>query len=162
MEIDIINFTQEQYATLTPGQLSKVRVAQSQKNDLTWNLRADLTRVKNKLIDRRTFNSETYDKIAAVLQEKYDQQVEVIRDGLLFYLHYSMRPDNTGTTVVAPYEVNYALDSIERFKIVREYYETTYTDGVERFSAFKADTIAPSYLEEMYAPLYDYLLALSK
>ena len=159
MEIDIISFTDRQYATLTPGQLSKVRVAQSQKNDLTWKLNADLKRAKNKLIDRRTYNSRTYEYIAANLQAKYEQEVEVIRDGLLFYLRYSMRPEGTGDTE-APYVVNYELTTIERFQIVKEYYESAYTNASERFNAFKADDVAASYLAEMYAPLYDYFLSM--
>ena len=159
MDIDIINFTETQYASLTPGQLSKVRVAQTQKNDLTWKLQADLQRTKDKLVDNRIFNSETYDRIAGNLQAKYDQEVEVIRDGLLFYLQYSMRPEGTGTES-APYTVNYALTPLERFFIVREYYETTYTDAAERFTVFQADKVAPSYLADMYAPLYDYFAGL--
>ena len=62
----------------------------------------------------------------------------------------------------APYTINYAMTIEERLAVVRAYYESTYTDATERFEAFKADKVAPNYLGEEYAPLYDYYLALAK
>ena len=41
---------------------------------------------------------------------------------------------------------------------VRQYYESTYTNASQRFDAFKEDKIAVVYLEDLYAPLYDYFL----
>ena len=40
--------------------------------------------------------------------------------------------------------------------IVKEYYETTYTDEYERYAAFKKDEFAKVYIGELYAPLHDY------
>lgn len=157
MTIDIISYTEEQYAELSAEQLLKVQEAQNRKERLEMRLEEDIQKAKEKLVKNGVFNSGIFNLLQAKLQEEYEREVDLIRDGLLFYLRYSMRPAEAGTED-APYTVNYALSDLERYTIVKEYYETTYTDGKERFEAFKADKVAPSYLGELYAPLYDYFL----
>ena len=74
-----------------------------------------------------------------------------------------MRPDSSaGSDLEVGYMLDYSLEDEARLLVVKEYYETTYSDGKERFNAFVKDTIAPQYLGELYKPLYDYLLNLSK
>ena len=78
--------------------------------------------------------------------------MERLRDGLLFFLRYSYRP---GAPSVG-YEVDYSLSDAERVEIVKNYYDTEYTDALERLAAFEEDTVAKQYLGEYYAPLYYY------
>ena len=151
MEIDIITFTDEQYATLTETQLQEVYKAQEKKDKLTWKLEEEKRAEKHRLVKNGTFASGIWGAYCTRLQERYDQEVTFIREALLFYLRFSMK-----TSEDAPYEVNYAYTAVERTKIVKEYYETTYTNASERFEAFKKDTVAAQYLGEMYAPLWDY------
>ncbi len=158
MVIDIISYTDEQYAALTSAQLTEIREAQSKKNYLERQLRDRLQKEKDKLIKNGVFNSELFNLTKATLEEDCEADVNLVREGLLFYLRYSMRPDGT-ETVEAPYIINYALSDEERLLIVKNYYETTYSDGKELFEAFLLDKVAPTYVGELYAPLYDHFKA---
>lgn len=151
MEIDIITFTDEQYATLTETQLQEVYKAQEKKDKLTWKLEEEKREEKHRLLKNGTFVSGIWEAYCTRLQEQYDKEVTFVREALLFYLRFSMKANGD-----APYEVNYALTETERTRIVKEYYENTYTDANQRFEAFKKDTVAVKYLGEMYAPLWDY------
>lgn len=156
MEIDIISYTSEQYEKLSEAQLLEVQSAQMKKNRLLRKLNQDKQDEKNRLIENNTFLSELWELYCARLQEEYEQEVGAIRDGLLFYLQYSVRSEEASSS---PYSVNYALAMEERLAIVRSYYEVNYKDKVERFEAFKADKVAVGYLGEYYSPLYDYFHA---
>ena len=151
MEIDIISYTKEQYALLTEDQLKEIRTAQMKKNRLTRKLEKDKQKAKVKLVNNGVFLSKMWELIQEELEEDYNAEVNWIRESLLFFLHYSMKSDTS-----APYMVNYALTEEQRLAIVREYYETTYTNGKERLQAFEADTVVKAYLGELYKPLHDY------
>ena len=153
MEIDIISYTPEQYETLNEAQLLEVQKAQIKKNRLLRNLNQAKQDEKNRLIENNMFLSEIWTVYCAKLQEEYEQEVESIRDGLLFYLQYSLRSEQAASS---PYTVSYALSMEERFAIVKQYYEMHYDNANERLEAFTADKVAPSYLGEYYATLYDY------
>ncbi|MBE5740122.1 MAG: hypothetical protein E7349_04625 [Clostridiales bacterium] len=157
MVIDIISYTDAQFAALTEEQLLQVKSAQLKKNRLTAKLQTDLQKEKHRLIENGTYLSTMWQKIQSQLRSVYEQEVANIRDALLFYLRFAAKPEDSETGDV-PYTVDYSLSDVERFNIVKTYYEATYSDGVERFAAFKEDKIAPQYLGELYAPLYDYFL----
>ena len=157
--IDIIDFTDMQFSYLTKGQLQTVNSAQQKKNRLYKNLQQSLRRAKHRLVKNGVFKSEIYELTKERLTAEYEADVEMVKQNLLFYLHYSMRPDQS-TTDSAPYVVNYALPIEERLKIVKEFYEGEYgTDYQRLFAAFELDTIAPQYLGELYAALYDHFYA---
>ncbi len=157
MVIDIISYTDQQFAALSEEQLLEVKEAQLKKNKLYLKLEKNLQKEKAKLSDNGILRSELWTLLHDELWAQYEAEVELIREGLLFYLRFSSKPSGEEEETVA-YEVNYALTDTERFNIVKTYYETTYTDGAKRFEAFKADKVAPQYLGELYAPLYDYFL----
>lgn len=153
MVIDIISFTDEQIAGLTPEQVEEIRNAQIRKNRLTETLNKNKEKEKYKLVKRGIFRSGIFEKICESLQRSYERDVEDIREGLLFYLRFTSRPENqTG----APYELDYSLTYEERYNVVKAYYDSTYSTNQERFQKFKADKYAPSYLGEYHAYLYDY------
>ena len=154
MTIDIITYTEEQFAALTLEQIKEIREAQLKKDELTAKLEEEIQAQKDALTKKGIFNSNIFKLIRNKLLSEYEYEVELLRDGLTFYLKYSMQPD--GSEVDAPYTVNFALSYEARFNIVKEYYETTYTDGAERFEAFRQDTFALRYLGELYTPLYAY------
>ena len=161
MEIDIISYTDAQYAALSAEQLLEVQSAQLKKNRLDLKLEEEKRKEKHRLLSNGVFLSKVWELYCEKLQAEYDAEVENLRDSLLFYLRFSARPDGSDSDD-APYEVNYSYAMDERLAIVREYYDETYTNGAERFNAFKADTVAVQYLGELYAPLYDYYLEGSK
>ena len=157
MVIDIISYTDAQFAALTDEQLLEVQQAQLKKNRLKAALNEDLEKQKFRLIDNGIFLSTIWRWVQWKLNKTYNDEVENIRNSLLFYLRFSGKT-NGGDVDSAPYTVDYSLSDIERFNVVKTYYETTYTDGTQRFEAFKADVVAAQYLGELYAPLYDYFL----
>lgn len=154
MEIDIINYTAAQYAELTAEELLEVRSAQEKKNRLTKTLEEELQKVEEDFIGNGTYHSTMRTDMIARLQAEYDAQVALIKDALIFYLHYASKP----TSLEVPYTVDYSLSGEERLNTVKEYYEETYTDPAERFTVFEQDKVARQYLGELYAPLYDYFL----
>ncbi|MBQ8885812.1 MAG: hypothetical protein IJY62_05550 [Clostridia bacterium] len=152
MLIDIITYTDEQFAALTEEQIREVESVQTKKNRLTEALEADKRAEKFKLVKKGIFRSAVFEKLCAELEEAYSVEVENLREGLLFYLRFT-----TGANgLSAPYAVNFALTYEERAKIVKEYYDSHYAEPTERFEAFKGDGVAKTYLGEYYSLLFDY------
>ncbi len=151
MTIDIINFADEQYDTLTETQIQEVYEAQEKKDRLTWKLEEEQRAEKHRLVKNGTFVSNIYDDYCAQLQMEYEREVAYIRETLLFYLRFSMKSEGD-----APYTVDYTLSESERVSIVKAYYESAYANVHERFAAFKADQVAKKYLGERYALTWDY------
>jgi len=165
MVIDIISYTDTQYAALSEEQILEVQQAQLKKNRLLIKLEEDKRKEKYRLIENGVFLSKIWDLYCEKLQKEYDNEVENIRESLLFYLRFTSKTESdssqTGPTD-APYTVDYSLTMEERFYIVKEYYETTYTNGKQRYDAFLLDKVAIVYLGELYAPLHDYLYELGQ
>lgn len=158
MEITIIEYTPEQFAALTVEQIKEVRSAEVKKLALERALEEKLAEEKNKLIDRGVFLSSIWERLKEKLQAEHDAEVEALRHGLLFYLHYyteHMKLQEEDLSNI-PYEVDYALSEADRMKIVRDYYLGAYEDAEIRLDEFKKDEFAKTYLGELYAPLYDY------
>ena len=158
MVIDIIDYQDSQYIQLGEEKLEKVRQAQIEKNRLLAQLEKNKRKEKYKLLKNGTFRSGIYACICAELEERCEKEITDLRDGLLFYLRYSIREDLEGQE--APYPLDYTLTDVQRAEDVMEYYETTYTNAKERFDAFKADQFAAAYLGEMYYSVYNYLSSL--
>lgn len=154
MTIDIITYTQEQFAKLSGEQLLEVKKAQATKNRLLRRMEEEKLNAKYRLVKAGIFRSCIYEKVCERLQETYDAEVEVLRDGLLFYLQYSGRLSNGSSG----YTVDYSLSIVDRVTLVKEYYLKTYEDPHERLEMFKNDGVAPSYLCEAYASLYQWFL----
>ena len=159
MKIDIISYTDEQYAALASEQILEVQAAQLKKNKLDAAFTEALEKERTRLSARGLLRSSYWELFVERLTKSHEQEVENLRQALLFYLRFTTRPDES-VAGDAPYTVNYAMTIEERLAVVRAYYEST--DATERFEAFKADKVAPIYLGEEYAPLYDYYLALAK
>lgn len=153
MLIDVIDYTPEQFAALSAEQVEEVKNAQQRKNKLADALEEKKRKAKYKLVDAGIFRSAIYDKICAALDAKYAEETTRIRDGLLFYLQYSVKAESS-----APYETDYSYSYEKRYEIVRDYYEQTYSDKEARIAAFREDKVAPGYLGEYYGILFDYFL----
>ena len=160
MTIDIIAFTDAQYAALNEVQLQEVINAQTRKDNMTKALEEKKRKEKFRLIKNGVFRSGIYNALCTQWDEEYAAELEVVKEKLLFYLRFALKPETPPSE--APYLLDYSLPYSERYIVVREYYLNAYTDPSERMNAFKTDEIAPQYLGEFYATLYDYLFNLTK
>ena len=149
MTIDIINYTQEQFSKLNSEQIQEIKRVQSVKDRLKRRLDEQKLNEKYRLSKAGIFRSNLWNLACGKLQNEYDAEVAVLRDGLLFYLQYS-KQNSTGVG----YTVDYSLSVADRVILVKEYYLRTYDDPNERFQKFKLDGVAPSYLCESYSSLY--------
>lgn len=150
MQIDIIAYTDTQFAALTDEQIQEVRSAQAKKNALFRALQKAIEREKYRFTENGTFISKLWELKTQELTAEYESEVEALREELLFYLRYSGKP-----TSPAPYPMDYSLSDLERYDVVRTYYTNTYTDPIQRFSVFAEDVHARAYLGEHYALMYD-------
>ena len=157
MMIDIISYTREQFALLTDEQIMQIKEAQMKKNALDRKLEEDMLKEKYRLIERGIYLSGIWENYCEKLRAVHAQEVELLRDALLFYLQFSVKPE-AGDVETAPYTVDYSLEMADRYFIVRDYYLSAYTEASARMEAFKQDQVARQYLGELYATLYDYLL----
>ncbi len=160
MEINIIDYTPEQYAALSSNALEKIRQAQQKKDALAVVLEQKLLAEKQKLMDRGVYLSNIWSRLEEEMRARHAAEVQTIKENLVFYLHYSKdvyKEDvGEGGTVDVPYPVDYSYTLEERMTTVQEYYLAAYSNPTERFDVFKADTFARSYLGELYAPLWHY------
>lgn len=160
MTIDIITFSDTQFALLSAEQIERVQNAQIRKDNWEREMEQRLQREKHRLVKNGIFNSQRYTLLQQKLQEKYQERVDGLRETLLFYLRYTIRPGEIITTpTTAPYPLDYALSYSDRLAVVRGYYENTYSEPQERFNAFVEDMVAPHYIGEFYKGLYDYFFA---
>ena len=155
MTIDIISYTDEQYAELNDEQLLEVRSAQLKKNKLIESMEKNLQKEKERLVKNGIFTSNIWGMLQEKFAAKLETEITMLREALLFYLRFSSRP-KTEEEENAPYVVDYSLSYEDRLAIVKTYYEATYTNALERYSEFKADSVAKPYLGELYSPLHDY------
>lgn len=155
MEIDIISYSDAQYASLREEQIQEIKSAQVKKNGLTKRMEEEIRTEKARMINNGTFLSPMCDLLLQSIREKYAAEIEWLREGLLFYLRFSSKVSEEEASS-NPYPLDYSLSDEERLMVVKEYYMTTYTDGHERFVAFKKDTVVRQYIGELYLPLYDY------
>ena len=158
MTIDIIAYTDEQLAALSAEKLLEVREAQLKKDALEKALQENLEKEKQKLIDKGAYPSDVWGKIEMKMKEECEKEIGILRDSLVFFLHF-VADDAPVVLPDVPYKVDYSLSEGDRMYIVREYYETTYANDLERYEAFKRDEFAKVYLGELYAPLHDYFYA---
>ena len=157
MVIDIINYTQAQYASLNAEELLEVKSAQLKKNALDRKLQNDLEAEKHRLVKNGIFDSAIWDLYKVKLQAVHDLEVDAIREALLFFLQFSSKPEQGQT---APYPIDYSLTMQERYTVVKDYYVSKYSDSNSRMTAFLKDSVATAYLGEWYSTLYNYLKTL--
>ena len=154
MTIVVISLTGGQFSLLTSEQIDKVRSAQQKKDELEAKEAEEKRKLKYAAVRAGNYRSAAYEKAVEEIGAKYEEKIGVVREGLLFYLQYSARAEETGGTS-AEY-ADYSLSPTDRVTAVKTYYETKYNTAKARFDAFKADTTAPVYLGEYYAGVYDY------
>lgn len=155
MVIDIISYTETQLSYLSVEQLEEVRTAQLKKNALIKKKEELCEKEAFRLQKNGVYRTPIYTAYCNKMETEYGQKIEEVRQALLFYLQYTSRPNGT-LNQQAPYIVNYALPMVQRVEVVRNYYESAYTqaEAVQRFNAFEKDEVAVMYLGEYYASVY--------
>ena len=88
MTIDIIAYTDDQLAALSAEKLVEVREAQLKKNALEQTLQENLEKEKQKLIDKGAYPSDVWGKIEAKLKAECENEINILRDSLIFFLHF--------------------------------------------------------------------------
>ncbi|MBQ4053470.1 MAG: hypothetical protein IJD33_03935 [Clostridia bacterium] len=155
MKIDIISYTDAQFAELSEEQILQVQQAQLKKERLDIRLEEEILKEKHRLIENGIFLSPIWELYKAKKQEEHDLEVETLREALLFHLQFSAKP--SGDLSTEGYRLDYSLSIEERYEYVRSFYIEKYgEDTAGRFEAFDTDTQAMQYLGEKYSVLYDY------
>lgn len=154
MEIDVIDYNEKQLAALSAGQLQQVISAQKKKRALEAAMQKKLSEKRVELIENGMLHSDLWERTKETIANEYSEDLKELREGLLLYLHYSVKPKES-EIILAPYQLDYSLSETERYLQVKEYYDTEYTDDWARFEAFKNDQYAVTYLGEMYYTLYE-------
>ncbi len=163
MVIDIIDYTEEQFAAMAPAKISRIQAAQVKKNKLLRKLEEDIEGVRKKLVNNGTHASIILQKKREALTARCNTEIEEIRLALLFYLRYASGANDGEEEKIpsgVPYKVDFSLSEEERMEEVKAYYMGAYANSYLRLDKYAADEFAKSYLGETYAPLYHYFESL--
>ena len=95
MKIDIISYTDEQYAALASEQILEVQAAQLKKNKLDAAFTEALEKERTRLSARGLLRSSYWELFVERLTKSHEQEVENLRQALLFYLRFTTRPDES-------------------------------------------------------------------
>lgn len=169
MNIDIINFTEAQYATLNYEQRKILYAAQEKKNALQKQLDTDRENAKLQLIANGTARSNMLSLLYLELGDEYDRAVSDLRTVTLDAIVNAIDPSDSsgdtteGSSSVETNEVVYnpsnpdnSLSYADRFRLVKEYYMQI-EDPAQRYTAFLGDSVAEDYLGEYYFTMKYYL-----
>ena len=96
MTIDVISLTGGQFSLLTSEQIDKVRSAQQKKDELEAKEAEEKRKLKYAAVRAGNYRSAAYEKAVEEIGAKYEEKIGVVREGLLFYLQYSARAEETG------------------------------------------------------------------
>ena len=97
MKIDIISYTDAQFAELSEEQILQVQQAQLKKERLDIRLEEEILKEKHRLIENGIFLSPIWELYKAKKQEEHDLEVETLREALLFHLQFSAKPSGEST-----------------------------------------------------------------
>ena len=123
MEIDIIDLSAGEYQTLTPVQLSMVRLAQAQKNKLTEKAEEEKKQLDWMLIQNRWSRATVRSLRIQEIDARLDYDIEVLRENLIMQLAYEAlgTEGNESGPYRYPQNPNYDLNYSQRFLVVRQY-----------------------------------------
>lgn len=161
MTIDIVDLTSAEYANLSPIQLAMVRAAQTKKNKIVSKAEDDKRELKFFMMSNNTARSTALQYAIASIESQKQADIETVKSDLDYQLAYEAlgSEGNENGPYRYPQNPNYNLGYSERFLVVRQYYMDVTSDASARLNAYRADTLARSYLGEYYQTLYDLLLS---
>ncbi len=159
MVLDILEDIGVNESTISAAARSFARTAQKKKNKLKEKLEEEKQAAYYRLLKQGILRSSVLDSIYEKLQARYTAEAQQIADDLKFQIGFlgddAIAGDGSGQYKY-PYNPDYSLDYAGRYYAVYNYYMAM-TDAKVRFALFQADTLAPNYLGDFYATLYDRL-----
>ena len=159
MTIDIIDLTDPDYEDLSSVQLAMVRAAQVKKNEILARAEEEKAQLQNQLVINNFARSSIFEYTEDRIDDEAAEQVEVVKDDLLYQLAYEALGSEGND--VGPYRYpenpNYNLTPSQRFLVVRNYYMDVTDDPDARLQSYSMDSLARTYLGEFYVTLYDLL-----
>lgn len=156
MVLDILDYLGVMEADLSVYELSFVRDLQKKKNDITAKYEADQEALLRILWKNGTLRSSIQSSRTNELTEKYNAEIDQLIDDLDFKLHFFQVTNEASGAYSYPENPDYTLSAADRYYIVYNYYMTM-SDPTVRFALFQADELAPDYLGNFYATLYEKL-----
>ena len=164
MQIDIIDLTDPCYSALSPVQLALVRAAQEKKNKLAASAEEKRQKFIDKLVLNHFSHSLVYKLQQSVFEKQFEEDVDAIRENLLYELAY--KTNGSEGNEFGPYSYpenpDYSLTYSQRFVLVRQYYIDLTRDAEARLAAYAGDSLARTYLGEFYQTLYEMLASYCK
>lgn len=164
MTIDIIDLNDPQFSDLNPVQMSMVRVAQQKKNNIEARVTSEIDSLLTLLLGNETVRGSMYDRERARIRADADDEIEGVREDLLYQLAYEAMGSegNDAGPYRYPENPNYNLSYSQRFLVVRQYYMDAVSEPYARLEAYRMDTLARTYLGDFYETLYDILAGYCK
>lgn len=161
MTIDIVDLSSADYSNLSPVQLAMVRAAQKKKDKLVEEAEEEKRELKYFMMSNNTARSTALQFAIAAIESKKQSDVETVKSDLDYQLAYEAigSEGNENGPYRYPQNPNYNLGYSERFLVVRQYYMDVTSDPNARLNAYRADSLARTYLGEYYQTLYDLLLS---
>lgn len=164
MYIDVLIFTDDQWAALDYDQRQVVYAAQKEKNERLKKFNVDWNNAYLSLIANGMARSSFAEEKKQALLDEYEKDVRIIADsaydkianiaggstagssGTIIYDSNSVVPPDS---VYDPASPDLSLSYADRFYVVREYYMKI-SSPTERLRLFFADTTVKGYLGEYY------------
>lgn len=161
MVFDIIEVTDDYFASLTNVQRQLLRTAQKKKNELTRKAEKEIALYKKFVYTNGFKNSSLIEQKTAEIQDDLNYEVEILREQLLYGISLNEPFPDGSEDESAGYIVDYSLTYTDRYIIVRDYY-LAIPDPAQRMSLYTADDVARRYLDKYYASLYNVLYTYSQ
>ena len=159
MTIDIIDLNDPAYQDLSPVQMAMVRAAQSKKDALVAEGKAEKQKLFNMMLANNFVRAITRQYEEKRIDDDTAAKTEVIKQDLLYQLAYEAlgSEGNDAGPYRYPENPNYKLTASQRFLVVRNYYMEIESDPEARLQAYSMDSLARTYLGEFYQTLYEQL-----
>ena len=157
MTFDILDFTDEELQKMTTVQMQLIRTAQKKKNELQFKMERDLELFKKLLLTDGVYESSLYEQKRVELYAQFDYDVGILREQLEYSLVINEPyPGQDNDQSQVGYLVDYSLQYVDRYAIVKEYY-LSIEDPAERINLYRNDEVAQRYLGSYYTVLYNVL-----
>lgn len=164
MEIDIIDLSLPEYQDLTREQREMVRLAQIEKEALLAADEAEKRKLFYQLLERRTARGTLQRFEAERIGKETEEKIEELRQNLIqqMYLIAENTDEEGKDNYRYPNKLNMELPPSQRLMVVENYYLNKESDPATRLAIYTMDTVAKSYLGDLYETLYEILAKMQR
>ncbi|MCH5148896.1 MAG: hypothetical protein J1G05_06035 [Clostridiales bacterium] len=157
MEFDIIEVTEEYYASLSTAQRRLLITAQKNKNALVRKAEKDVANYRRKLFTNSVQTSTLLEHKTKEVYDELDYEISVLKEQLINNININNSIVEEPDYGDVGYVVDFTLSYTDRYIIVRNYYMAM-PDPQERVELYLQDEVAKKYLGRYYESLYNVLL----